>query len=637
MLFELFFVKKYLTPRKKQLSVSLITLMSIGVIALVVWLLLLFLSITEGIERNWLKKLTALHAPIRIQPTEAYFSSYYYTIDLFSQASHFCAKTIGQKASALLSDPYDRENDPSLPSFMPVANRDVQGLFLDPVKRAYKALNSLGLAFQDYEMSGALMRLRLLRLQGLRESETQLTQVSYLASLTNISPSLPELILPPSLGDLNHLLYLSKRIPDIAKSLLATCEIELLRTPISWELPVDWLPENCPFTVHFSNSELILSEQGTSTLFRKGAFLFLNGTSISMQMPILLETECEWKVANQTMQTIVQNQQIQGPICLKNVEFLQAKAHTHFMQPPTISPLWPYVVENQLQLPQQMGSQSGVLLAKNFLESGVKIGDGGFLAYGALTASSLQEQRIPIYVAGFYDPGIMTVGNKCIFVPTPITQAINSSEGSYAIDRAQANGIMVWTEDIRDVKEIKEKIEKAFQENDISDYWKVITFREYDFAKDLLQQFESDKLLFTLIGAIILIVACCNIISLLILLIGDKKREIGILQAMGASKKSIAAIFGLSGAIMGTLGSFFGIGLALLTLHYIDQVVHFLSFLQGHEAFNALFFGKSLPKELSVSALTFVLIATPLLAFLAGLIPAIKACSLKPSEILKSP
>ncbi len=46
-----------------------------------------------------------------------------------------------------------------------------------------------------------------------------------------------------------------------------------------------------------------------------------------------------------------------------------------------------------------------------------------------------------------------------------------------------------------------------------------------------------------------------------------------------------------------------------------------MSFLQGHEAFNALFFGQSLPRQLSLSALTFVLIATPLLSLIAGLVP----------------
>jgi lipoprotein-releasing system permease protein len=135
---------------------------------------------------------------------------------------------------------------------------------------------------------------------------------------------------------------------------------------------------------------------------------------------------------------------------------------------------------------------------------------------------------------------------------------------------------------------------------------------------------------------IILIVACCNIISLLVLLVNDKKREIGILQAMGASHMSIAAIFGSCGMIMGILSSIIGIAAAVLTLHHIDAVVQLLSFIQGHDAFHAAFFGKSLPDHLSRNALTFILVTTPLLSFLAGLVPAIKACRLRPSVILRS-
>ncbi len=639
MLFEFFFIKKYLTPRKKQLSVSLITLMSVGVIGLVVWLLLLFLSVTEGIERSWLTKLTSLNAPIRIQPTEAYFSSYYYNIDLFSERSHFCAKTIGEKAAALLSDPYDPERDPSPSVYMPSAERDSQGALIDPVQSAYHSLQSLGFTFQDYEMSGAMMRLRLLRLHGMQESETQLTQVSYLASLASLNPSLPGLILAPSLEDLNHLLYLSHRTPEIAQALLANCDIHSLQTPSeSWLLPsIEWLPEGALFKARLSRECLLLSSEGQITLHREGALLLADDQPLSAQTPIFLEKELQWKVTQNKMHTTLQNHRIEGPLVFNKTKILQATAKTEFDSTPLISPPWPYRVKNTLYLPENLNAAMGILLAKTSLDHGVKMGDSGFLAYGAPTASSIQEQRIPIYVAGFYDPGIMSVGNKCIFVPTAITRAINASEGSYAIDRSEANGIMVWVKDLRTVKDVQSQIEEIFKKRGISNYWKVTTFHDYEFAKDLMQQFESDKVLFTLIGAIILIVACCNIISLLILLISDKKQEIGILQAMGARKKSIALIFGLSGALMGLIGSLIGTGLAFLTLYNIDHVVRFLSFMQGHQAFNALFFGKSLPSQLSVNALVFVLVATPLLACLAGLIPAIKACSLKPSEILKSP
>src|ERR1700757_4002620 len=105
-MFELSIALKYLIPRRKQLSVSLIALMSVIVISVVVWLILIFLSVTEGIEKNWLSKLTALNAPLRITPTEKYYSSYYYLVDRESSASHFTSKNIAQKASSPSSDPF---------------------------------------------------------------------------------------------------------------------------------------------------------------------------------------------------------------------------------------------------------------------------------------------------------------------------------------------------------------------------------------------------------------------------------------------------------------------------------------------------------------------------------------------------
>lgn len=105
---------------------------------------------------------------------------------------------------------------------------------------------------------------------------------------------------------------------------------------------------------------------------------------------------------------------------------------------------------------------------------------------------------------------------------------------------------------------------------------------------------------------------------------------------MGASTKSIALIFGVCGASLGVISGLIGSSAAVFTLKHIDSIVQLLSFLQGHDAFNAVFFGSSLPNKLSTSALQFILIITPLLSLLAGLVPAVKACRLRPSEILRS-
>ncbi len=205
-----------------------------------------------------------------------------------------------------------------------------------------------------------------------------------------------------------------------------------------------------------------------------------------------------------------------------------------------------------------------------------------------------------------------------------------------SVDPYLSNGIQIWLKDLKKTKLVAEKIEKEFEKLGISDYFTVTPYFEYDFAKELLAQFRSDRYLFLLVGILILVVACSNIISLLLLLVNDKKQEIGILLSLGAEKKSIAFIFGGMGAIIGLISSLIGIALAFITLKNIDSLVKILSAIEGEIAFNPLFYGESLPNSLSSLALIFVLVASPIISLIAGLIPAIKASKLKPSQILRS-
>src|ERR1043165_8185972 len=114
-MFELSVACKYHLPRRRQLSVSIISIISVLVIALVVWLIVVFFSVTDGLEKNWVNKLTALTAPVRMTPTESYFNSYYYLIDSISASSNYSAKTIGEKQKTAAADPYDATHDEEIP------------------------------------------------------------------------------------------------------------------------------------------------------------------------------------------------------------------------------------------------------------------------------------------------------------------------------------------------------------------------------------------------------------------------------------------------------------------------------------------------------------------------------------------
>src|SRR3989338_329579 len=604
--FELEIARKYLIPKKKQLSVSLIALMSVGVISLVVWLLLLFLSITEGIEKSWLSNLTSLNGPLRISPTPAYFHSYYYQIDSFASASQYTSKTIGEKLRSPVSDPYSPEEDWEIPTGIPSPDKDGSGTLKDPVKEAYAVLNRIkerhpDLSFQDYEISAAMMRLEILNsssgkrpLPGAFQSSV-LTQVSYLATVAGENPFLEKLVEPPTSADLAHLFYLAERSGYFPKGI-------------------------APLACHLKSCEMkpLFSKSAASVHLLPSALQTARALS-DLKFTVAAEKELGWD----------------------ELEISHVEVKRHFEEMPTTLPPWVFFIKQKgkdvLYLPGDAMGRQGILLPKSYQDSGVKVGDQGSFSFGARTASSVQEQRLPFFVAGFYDPGILAIGNRCALVSHDVLRTISSASHFAPLDRTSANGIQVWFPHLKEAPQIRDEIVSDFTRAGIAPYWKVTTFLEYDFAKDLLQQFQSDRYLFSLIGIMILAVGCSNIISLLVLLVTDKKKEIGISLAMGASPFSIATIFGLLGALMGLVSSLIGTGAALLTLHNIGKVVSFLSFLQGRDAFNPLFYGASLPHALSLGAAQFILIITPLLAFIAGLIPAIKACRMQPSAILREP
>ncbi|MBM3191772.1 MAG: ABC transporter permease, partial [Chlamydiae bacterium] len=664
-------------------------------IALVVWLVLIFLSVTEGIERSWLKKLTALNAPIRITPTEAYYHSYYHLIDTVSGASHYGVKSLEEKRNSLATNPYSKEEDPEIPAYWPEPEIDAQGNLRDLVKEVFSALDSLkdvypGLVAQEYEVTGALLKLRLIRptASQIRSEDKQsfLTQMSYIASFSEESPFVHELLLPPTIDDVNHLLYLAslssvetgQDIPltlEPLPSLLAQARVQDLLSYVTLSqvktktarlsLPYHSLPEGKTFQAtailqegkpthvllakDISNMKAFSSKytlEGSLKRLSDRVEFYPKDTQEKMDityLPFYTEEPLTFQVQGEpskemkfSLAASLQNQEIKASFPWNHLEATQVLFKRHFDTPPLKTPLWPYFVQKKCFLPRLQDKDQAAILPKNFQDAGVKLGDRGYLSYGVTTANATQEQRLPIYVAGFYDPGVMAVGTRCILMHRDVVHDLASSSSSFILDPQMTSGIQVWFANSLRTKEVAACLQALFKENGLDRYFDITSFYDYDFAKDLMQQFQSDKYLFTLVGGIILIVACSNIVSFLVLMVNDKKKEIGILQSMGASKKSIAFIFAFCGATLGILGSVIGSLAAFFTMHHIDSLVGLLSFLQGHDAFHAHFYGNSLPAQLSTEACFFVIVSTPILSLIAGLVPAIKACRLRPAETLRS-
>ncbi len=96
----------------------------------------------------------------------------------------------------------------------------------------------------------------------------------------------------------------------------------------------------------------------------------------------------------------------------------------------------------------------------------------------------------------------------------------------------------------------------------------------------------------------------------------ERTKEIGILRAIGASKRNISSIFNAETFIIGLLSGLFGIGTALLAIPVINKVLHAFT---GNIPLNA---------SLNITNITALIILSIILTLIGGLIPA-KAASKK--------
>lgn len=704
-MFEISVASKYLLPRRRQLSVSIISLISVLVISLVVWLIVVFFSVTDGLEKSWVQKLTALTAPVRITPTNAYYNSYYYQIDSISEASDYSYKSIREKLESDSGDPYQPEYDQEIPGFWPQPDLTVDGQLKDLTQLAFASVNEIqgvkGIKAEDFELTASHIHLGLQREMAVMHPhnfyggtvQTSLSYPSYLGNFAAENPHFEKTLLPLEINDANNYLSLigfatdltqedqaNEKRPlssEILRERLAAffdaVEVLQLRAkPYGWTIPRSLLPQQAQWEAcallkdqtilrlmiplklnqreelqKFFDAQNLQSVSGSLSIHEGQILWTASGDSpiaINRDIPMTLIDQAGFSAhlipeslttakrldeIQFNVEISIQNSVLKGTIPYKGLEMAAFSIQSGQKTP------WIYRSESGYILPEDPQVGEGILLPKSFKDAGVFIGDRGTLSYLAPTVSLLQEQYVPVYVAGFYDPGIIPIGGKFILANQHVTGLIRASH--QPDDKtALTNGINVRFDSIDQADEVKNQLLAAFEDKSISRYWNVQTYREYEFTKEIMQELQSQKYLFMLIAIVIILVACSNIISMLIILVNDKKVEIGILRAMGASSKSIALIFGLAGAAIGLLGSFIGIGLAIFTLKHLDLLVRLLSNMQGHEMFSASVYGHVLPSELSYEALFFVLMATILISLLAGIVPAVKACLVRPSAILRS-
>lgn len=126
----------------------------------------------------------------------------------------------------------------------------------------------------------------------------------------------------------------------------------------------------------------------------------------------------------------------------------------------------------------------------------------------------------------------------------------------------------------------------------------------------------SEKWAIFLILSFILIIATFNVIGSLSMLILDKKKDIAVLNALGANNQLIKRIFLIEGLLISFIGAFIGLSLGAL-ICWLQQEFGLISLGSG----DGTFIINSYPVEMKISDFIYVFITVFVIGFAAAWLP----------------
>ncbi|MFH1678943.1 MAG: ABC transporter permease [Candidatus Omnitrophota bacterium] len=250
----------------------------------------------------------------------------------------------------------------------------------------------------------------------------------------------------------------------------------------------------------------------------------------------------------------------------------------------------------------------GVIIGKELAMSlGLDVG-GGL----SLQMSARKIHRLT--VKGIFSSGMYEYDTELIFLH------VDKVKEMFGL--SNITGIAIKLDKIELVPVIKDKIQRLIGYSYIIRSW-------MELNANFFAALKLEKITMFIILCLIILVAAFNIISTLIVLVVEKTKDIGILKAIGMSRRRIQGIFIFEGLAIGFIGTGLGVGVGWL-----------LCFLLKRYKFVKLpadiYYLDHLPVSLSFwPDVGLIVVAAVLITVLSTIYPAMRAGRLKPVDALR--
>ncbi|GIU05738.1 cell division protein FtsX [Shewanella sp. c952] len=151
----------------------------------------------------------------------------------------------------------------------------------------------------------------------------------------------------------------------------------------------------------------------------------------------------------------------------------------------------------------------------------------------------------------------------------------------------------------------------------------------------LYQDIQLVRMVMYLVLALVIAVACFNIVSTLVMAVRDKQSEIAILLTMGMKKSAVMLIFIVQGALNGLLGCVIGSALGVTVAFNLSDIAAGIESILGIQLLSAdVYFIDFLPSQLVATDVIMVVSLAFVMSLVATLYPAWKASQTPPASAL---
>ncbi|XCD38402.1 lipoprotein-releasing ABC transporter permease subunit [Candidatus Liberibacter asiaticus] len=267
----------------------------------------------------------------------------------------------------------------------------------------------------------------------------------------------------------------------------------------------------------------------------------------------------------------------------------------------------------------------GVIIGKDLARNlGISIGDkiNILSPYGDVTPMGMGIRSKSYTVLGMFRMRFPDYDNGMVYMSLQEAQLYFNLENA-------VSGIEVFVKDPDAIEKTHENIVRILGNGVVVIDWQ----QSYQIFFSAMKV-ESNAMFVIL--ALIVLVAALNIISSLVMLVQERRRDIAILRTMGARISSIMSIFFMIGAFIGIAGTGMGMIVGILISCNVEAIRKFFLHTLGVVIFDTeAYLLTELPSKISWVEVSWIISMALALSLLATIFPSWKASRIDPVKVLR--